>query len=127
MTKTALYCALAIALTAAGCRSFSRGSISNQQQDDGTSSGPKQDGGEVGEGISPIGGPGGIGASPGAYSATPRCTGGTTCRLSHTTCGVIDDGCGGTHDCGRCPDDLVCDAITHTCGLCLNTTCEEQG
>lgn len=45
-------------------------------------------------------------------------------------CGLIGDGCNGSQDCGACPDNLVCGAITpNVCGpptgSCTPTGCEQ--
>lgn len=52
----------------------------------------------------------------------------TSCGAEGTNCGVIEDGCGGTLDCGSCVEPQTCGGggTPNVCG-CTPTTCEAQG
>jgi hypothetical protein len=69
----------------------------------------------------------------------------TTCEAAGKDCGTIDDGCGGTLECGGCNDPMTCggSGVENVCGemrgepapqpepapepACVPKSCEEQG
>lgn len=51
-----------------------------------------------------------------AVDAGPKCK---TCDdLGETACGEVDNGCGGTITCAKCPDGQLCDLAQKTCIAC---------
>jgi hypothetical protein len=65
-------------------------------------------------------------STPWLLGETDGCTP-TTCGAQGKNCGKVDDGCGGSLDCGVCPGILVCGAQSpNVCG-CVPKTCTALG
>jgi hypothetical protein len=122
---------LASVAVMSGCRTL----IGNPFNPDGTPNGSNT-------GSSNGSGNGGVNGNGGASGTIDGNGGGevdangclrASCIAQGFRCGFIDDGCGGQLDCStsalgeKCGNGTVCDAISHTCVVCIAKTCESEG